>query len=192
MFCFLQEDLEKSLTRASRQQNRLNPALKPGDIQVFVISSFLSIHNFRTLILKCMLFVYFPKGCSFWRNCQRDEGKNSKKNNTHHNKIVGSLGITSFGFDIAGKRNIKLGRHCVYTPWFRGFNRRRNQGVEISLEHRKTPNQLCFSPFSYFRSDMLYDFMYVNSLVIKPYRLLMYIFLLLSSTCCCYVRQYLT
>ncbi|KAH0903797.1 hypothetical protein HID58_043300 [Brassica napus] len=30
---FRKEDLEKSLTRASRQQNRLNPALKPGDIQ---------------------------------------------------------------------------------------------------------------------------------------------------------------
>ncbi|KAF3600862.1 hypothetical protein F2Q69_00037180 [Brassica cretica] len=33
---FRKEDLEKSLTRASRQQNRLNPALKPGDIQVAV------------------------------------------------------------------------------------------------------------------------------------------------------------
>ncbi|CAH8314358.1 unnamed protein product [Eruca vesicaria subsp. sativa] len=33
---FRKEDLEKSLTRASRQQNRLNPALKPGDIQVEV------------------------------------------------------------------------------------------------------------------------------------------------------------
>ncbi|KAF8047697.1 hypothetical protein N665_2863s0001 [Sinapis alba] len=33
---FRKEDLEKSLTRASHQQNRLNPALKPGDIQVAV------------------------------------------------------------------------------------------------------------------------------------------------------------
>ncbi|CAA7012983.1 unnamed protein product [Microthlaspi erraticum] len=33
---FRKEDLEKSITRASRQQNRLNPALKPGDIQVAV------------------------------------------------------------------------------------------------------------------------------------------------------------
>ncbi|KAL1198517.1 Protein TIC 22-like [Cardamine amara subsp. amara] len=33
---FRKEDLEKSLIRASRQQNRLNPALKPGDIQVAV------------------------------------------------------------------------------------------------------------------------------------------------------------
>ncbi|KAJ4869181.1 hypothetical protein Rs2_26983 [Raphanus sativus] len=33
---FRKEDLEKSLKRASRQQNRLNPALKPGDIQVAV------------------------------------------------------------------------------------------------------------------------------------------------------------
>ncbi|KAG2317303.1 hypothetical protein Bca52824_020425 [Brassica carinata] len=33
---FRKEDLEKSLSRASHQQNRLNPALKPGDIQVAV------------------------------------------------------------------------------------------------------------------------------------------------------------
>jgi hypothetical protein len=33
---FRKEDLEKSLIRASSQQNRLNPALKPGDIQVAV------------------------------------------------------------------------------------------------------------------------------------------------------------
>ncbi|KAL1219326.1 Protein TIC 22-like [Cardamine amara subsp. amara] len=33
---FRKEDLEKSLIRASRQQNRLNPALKPGDMQVAV------------------------------------------------------------------------------------------------------------------------------------------------------------
>ncbi|XP_010512803.1 PREDICTED: protein TIC 22-like, chloroplastic [Camelina sativa] len=33
---FRKEDLEKSLRRASSQQNRLNPALKPGDIQVAV------------------------------------------------------------------------------------------------------------------------------------------------------------
>ncbi|VVA98547.1 unnamed protein product [Arabis nemorensis] len=33
---FRKEDLEKSLIRASRQQNRLNPSLKPGDIQVAV------------------------------------------------------------------------------------------------------------------------------------------------------------
>ncbi|XP_010488448.1 PREDICTED: protein TIC 22-like, chloroplastic isoform X1 [Camelina sativa] len=33
---FRKEDLEKSLVRASSQQNRLNPALKPGDIQVAV------------------------------------------------------------------------------------------------------------------------------------------------------------
>uniref|UniRef100_A0A1J3JPA5 Protein TIC 22-like, chloroplastic n=1 Tax=Noccaea caerulescens TaxID=107243 RepID=A0A1J3JPA5_NOCCA len=33
---FRKEDLDKSITRASRQQNRLNPALKPGDIQVAV------------------------------------------------------------------------------------------------------------------------------------------------------------
>ncbi|ESQ37285.1 hypothetical protein EUTSA_v10002616mg [Eutrema salsugineum] len=33
---FRKEDLEKSLIRAARQQNRLNPALKPGDIQVAV------------------------------------------------------------------------------------------------------------------------------------------------------------
>ncbi|KFK39669.1 hypothetical protein AALP_AA3G273900 [Arabis alpina] len=33
---FRKEDLEKSLIRASRQQNRLNPALRPGDIQVAV------------------------------------------------------------------------------------------------------------------------------------------------------------
>ncbi|EOA33151.1 hypothetical protein CARUB_v10016492mg [Capsella rubella] len=33
---FRKEDLEKSLKRASSQQNRLNPALKPGDIQVEV------------------------------------------------------------------------------------------------------------------------------------------------------------
>ncbi|KAJ0093972.1 hypothetical protein Patl1_26166 [Pistacia atlantica] len=33
---FFQEDLEKSLHRASRQQNKLNPAFREGDIQVAV------------------------------------------------------------------------------------------------------------------------------------------------------------
>ncbi|KAF7849334.1 hypothetical protein BT93_L0968 [Corymbia citriodora subsp. variegata] len=34
---FRKEDLENSLLRASRQQNRLNPAFRPGDIQVAVL-----------------------------------------------------------------------------------------------------------------------------------------------------------
>ncbi|KAL2530997.1 protein TIC [Forsythia ovata] len=34
---FRKEDLEKSLLRASRQQNRLNPSLREGDIQVAVL-----------------------------------------------------------------------------------------------------------------------------------------------------------
>ncbi|KAK3414652.1 hypothetical protein EUGRSUZ_L00633 [Eucalyptus grandis] len=34
---FRKEDLENSLLRASHQQNRLNPALRPGDIQVAVL-----------------------------------------------------------------------------------------------------------------------------------------------------------
>ncbi|XP_010532723.1 PREDICTED: protein TIC 22-like, chloroplastic [Tarenaya hassleriana] len=38
---FRKEDLEKSLQRASQQQNRLNPALKPGDIQVAVFEEIL-------------------------------------------------------------------------------------------------------------------------------------------------------
>ncbi|XP_022735193.1 protein TIC 22-like, chloroplastic [Durio zibethinus] len=35
-FFFRKEDLEKSLLRASHQQNQLNPAFRPGDIQVAV------------------------------------------------------------------------------------------------------------------------------------------------------------
>uniref|UniRef100_A0A0A0K912 Uncharacterized protein n=1 Tax=Cucumis sativus TaxID=3659 RepID=A0A0A0K912_CUCSA len=33
---FRKEDLENSLQRASREQNQINPALRPGDIQVAV------------------------------------------------------------------------------------------------------------------------------------------------------------
>ncbi|KAF9669464.1 hypothetical protein SADUNF_Sadunf14G0110300 [Salix dunnii] len=42
--CFFQEDLEKSLSRASREQHKLNPAFRQGDIEVAVFEE----------ILKCL------------------------------------------------------------------------------------------------------------------------------------------
>lgn len=72
MFCFLQEDLEKSLTRASRQQNRLNPALKPGVIQVFchflflvksiIFEPHIEMHAFLYIFQKVAVFEEIVKG----------------------------------------------------------------------------------------------------------------------------------
>ncbi|XP_073098621.1 protein TIC 22-like, chloroplastic isoform X1 [Elaeis guineensis] len=41
-FFFRKEDLEESLFRASRQQNKLNPALRTGDIQVRVLEEIIN------------------------------------------------------------------------------------------------------------------------------------------------------
>ncbi|XP_008794655.1 protein TIC 22-like, chloroplastic [Phoenix dactylifera] len=41
-FFFRKEDLEESLFRASRQQNKLNPALRMGDIQVCVLEEIIN------------------------------------------------------------------------------------------------------------------------------------------------------
>ncbi|CAN8258345.1 unnamed protein product [Cochlearia groenlandica] len=59
---FRKEDLEKSLIRASRQQNRLNPALKPGDIQVLLLFHFCQCIKFSHLILKCMILYNLKVG----------------------------------------------------------------------------------------------------------------------------------
>ncbi|URD75123.1 Tic22-like family [Musa troglodytarum] len=59
---FRKEDLEDSLSRASRQQRQLNPALRKGDIQVCVLEDIVKAMKESSAASKWDDIVFIPPG----------------------------------------------------------------------------------------------------------------------------------